>query len=153
MTAPSAVATPEVGQLSVEAPAGSHFGWEEVKTGGGTASLGFVPLLQWDEVEKFREYYTDEGVLAIADGTSLRVSFQNIARRYRAAKKTDDEIAQAQVNFRPGKRAVGSATPTSRAQRAIKTAVEKGVDADAMAALIERITSGELSLDSFAKPS
>lgn len=137
-----------VAAVAVEAPAGSHFDYESVKTANGTQDLGLVPILVWDEVPAAREYYGDEGICNVLDGTSLRVSFQGIARRLRAAGKTDDEIAKAQVDFRPGKRTGASSTPQSRAARAAKQAVEKGVDSDALALLMQKIASGEVDLSS-----
>lgn len=127
-------------------PSGSHFESEEVKTAKGTQSLGEVPLLVWDNHQAMVAYYGEEGVLAIADGTSLRVSFQNIARRFKAANKTDDEIAKAQIDFRPGKRHVGASTPQSRVVKTAKAAAEKIGDADAVAALLAQIESGKITL-------
>src|SRR4051812_38418708 len=95
------------GTLTVEAPAGAEFKLEEVKTARGTKSVGEVPILVWNDLEKARDYYGDEGIQDVLDGTSLRVSFQNIGRRYASAGKSMDEIAEAQLKFRPGKRAVG----------------------------------------------
>lgn len=132
-------------ELTVVAPPGSHFTSESVKTDKGTKNLGEVPLLVWDELDQMKMFYGDEGVLAIADGTSLRVSFQNIARRFKAANKTDDEIAKAQIDFRPGKRSVGATTPASRVARAAKTVVEKGANADDIEKLLDAIAAGKLS--------
>lgn len=134
-------------ELTVQAPSGSHFEFEEVKTAKGTQTLGDVPILVWDSLDAMRAFYGDDGVLAVADGTSLRVSFQNIARRFRAAKepKSDDDIAKAQVDFRPGKRAVGQSTPQSRAASAARKAVEKVGGSDAVTKLLEDIASGKLS--------
>lgn len=131
--------------LTIAAPAGAHFSMEEVKTARGTQSLGEVPLLVWDDKDAFDAYYGDEAVLAIADGTSLRVSFQNIARRYTQAEKSMDEIAKAQIDFRPGKRQGGASTPASRASRLARTAVEKSSNSAAIEKLLEKIASGELS--------
>lgn len=136
--------------LAVDAPAGAHFQFEEVKTNRGTQSLGEVPILVWDDVDQMREHYGDEGLLAVCDGTSLRVSFQNIARRFKQAGKSDEEIAKAEIDFRPGKRQVGASTPATRAARSAKAAVEKGADADQIAKLMEKIASGELSNDDIA---
>src|ERR1043166_1398688 len=131
--------------LTLAAPSGSHFDFENVRTKGGTKDLGLVPILVWDSLDAAVAYYTEEGICASLDGTSFRVSFQNIARRMRAANKTDDEIAKAQIDFRTGKRVVGAATPQSRVARLAKTAVEKGADADAVEALLQDIISGKLS--------
>lgn len=131
--------------VTVDAPAGSHFEFEEVKTAKGTQSLGDVPILVWDNLDELKGVMGDEGVLAIADGTSLRVSYQNIARRFKAAGKTDDEIAKAQVDFRPGKRQVGASTPQSRAARLAKAATEKSSNPEAIEKLLEKIKNGELS--------
>lgn len=130
--------------LSVQAPEGSHFEFEEVKSSHGTKSLGERPLLVWNDLDAMRSYYGDEGVLRMADGTSLRVSFQSIGRRMALAGKSDDEIAQAQVDFRPGERRVGESTPASRAARAAKSAADK-VDGDKITALLQRIAAGEIS--------
>jgi hypothetical protein len=130
--------------LTVVAPEGSHFAFEEVKTAKGTKTLGDVPLLVWDSAVDMVGYYGEEAVLAMADGTSFRVSFQNIARRGRASNKSDDDIAKAQIDFRPGKRTVGASTPASRAASAARRAADKGLDGDALAKLLDRIASGDL---------
>ena len=133
--------------LTIEAPAGSHFDFDEVKTNRGTDSLGDVPLLVWDSLDGAVDHYGQEGITDILDGTSLRVSFQGIARRMKVAGKTDDEIAQAQVAFRPGKRGGGSSTPVSRAKNAAKDAAEKVGDGDLVAQLLARIASGDISAE------
>lgn len=135
---------------TVQAPEGAEWAYEELKTDKGTKSLGSDnPILVWKDLEKMREFYGDEGVLAIADGTSLRVSFQNIGRRMRSNEKnTIDDIAKAQVEFRPGKRVVGESTPASRSARAAKQAVESGAIAeDDLAKLLEAVKSGKLKAD------
>lgn len=142
----SQVVTNEVTMgLNVTAPAGSHFEYEEVKTAKGTQSLGEKPLLVWDDIEAVRVAYGDEGLKDILDGTSCRVSFQAIARRMSVAGKSDDEIAQAQVSFKPGKRVGGASTPTSRAKRAAGDAAAKISNPDAITALMEKIAKGEIS--------
>lgn len=133
----------------VSAPAGSHFEFEEVKTAGGTKPLGQAPILVWDSLESARQTYGDEGITDVLDGTSLRVSFQGIARRGRIAGKSDDDIAQQQVEFRPGKRAVGQSTPVSRARRAASTAAEK-VDGDVLASFLSKVAAGEISQEDLA---
>lgn len=146
MTAPAAApvaAEPKV--LLTSAPEGSEFKSEEVRTAKGTQSLGEVPILVWHNLQKMVEYYSEEGVLSMADGTSLRVSFQNIGRRLRSAGKSDDEIKDAQIRFKPGKRQVGESTPASRAARSAKAAVEKTGNAEAIEKLLAKIASGELS--------
>lgn len=134
---------------NVQAPAGSHFEFEEVKTLKGTKSLGEVPILVWDKMDAAVEHYTEEGVLNSLDGTSFRVSYQGIARRLRIQGKTDDDIAKAQLDFKPGKRAVGVATPSSRAAKAAKSAAEK-VDGDKIAAFLARVASGDISEEELA---
>ena len=134
--------------LTVPAPTGAHFEFEEVRTAKGTKSLGEVPILVWDDVDAMIAHYGKEGIKDMADGTSFRVSFQSIGRRLRSLEgdkaKTDDQIAQAQIDFRPGKRQGGASTPTSRAKRAAVAAADK-VNGDAVAALLEQIASGKLS--------
>jgi hypothetical protein len=143
--------------VAVEAPSGSHFEFEPVRTAKGTQELGDVPILVWDDLDKAIEFYTHEGVIAVLDGTSLRVSFQNIARRLKTSlkDKTDDEIneaiAEAQVKFRPGKRAGGVSTPGSRVARAAKAATEKGADAEKLEALLAKIASGDIDLADLLK--
>lgn len=133
------------GTLTLAAPDGAVFEEEEVKTARGTKSLGEVPILTWQSLEKAREYFGDEGILDILDGTSLRVSYQNIARRYAQVGKSMDEIAQAQINFRPGKRAAGVSTPVSRAGNAARRAAEKlGDQAENITAFLERVARGEI---------
>lgn len=133
--------------ITVAAPEGAEFEFEVVKTAKGTQTLGEVPLLRFNTLPGLLAHLGEEGVLAIADGTSLRVSYQSIARRLKAAGKSDDEIAQAQVNFKPGKRVGGASTPTTRAAKAAKQATEKGVDGDKIARLMEKIAAGELNLE------
>lgn len=134
--------------VSFPAPAGAHFEFEEVKTAKGTKSLGEVPILVWDDLDAMVAHYGAQGVIDMADGTSLRVSFQSIARRFRSLEgdkaKTDDDIAKAQIDFRPGKRQGGASTPQSRAKRAAGAASEK-ISGDAVAALLEQIASGKLT--------
>lgn len=137
--------------LTVQAPTGAHFDFEEVKTAKGTQSLGDVPILVWDDLNAAVEFYGAEGVLNIMDGTSARVSFQSIARRIKGAGKTpegvsiDDAIAAKQLEFRPGKRQAGPVTPAGKAAKAAKAAVEKTGNADAITQLLEKFASGELS--------
>lgn len=134
-----------MGNLTITAPSGAKFEYEEVRTKGGTVKLGEVPILVWVSLDSAVAYYGEAGILAVCDGTSFRVSFQNIARRAKAANKTDDEIATAQINFRPGKRVVGESTPKSRAAKAAGAAVEAGANADDIATLLEKIAKGELN--------
>lgn len=131
-------------ELQVAAPDGAKFDYEEVKTAKGTESLGSVPILVWEDLPKATSFYGEEAIKDILDGTSLRVSFQNIARRLKIAGKTDEEIANAMVAFRPGKRVAGASTPASRAARQAKAATEK-VGGDAVEKLLAKIASGELS--------
>jgi hypothetical protein len=141
-----AAAMGATGTLTLQAPEGATFEEEEVKTARGTKSLGEVPILTWQSLEKAREYFGDEGILDILDGTSLRVSYQNIARRYAQVGKSMDEIAQAQINFRPGKRAVGVSTPVSKARNAAGRAAEKlGDQAENITSFLEKVARGEIS--------
>lgn len=134
--------------LTVEAPKGSHFEFEEVKTKHGKDTLGPRPILVWDALDGAREFFGEEGLLRTLDGTSPRVSYQSIARRMAIAGKTDDEIAKAQVDFRPGARVVGESTPVSRAARAARGAAEKlgGEAGDAIAAFLEKVAKGEIDM-------
>jgi hypothetical protein len=134
--------------LTVRAPDGAHFNYDEVKTARGTQSLGDVPLLEWDDLDKAREFYGDQGVLNVVNGTSLIVSFQGIARRMRIAGKSDDEIAEAQIKFRPGAKAVGVSTPVSRARGMAAKAVEAGADGDELAAFLKALAEGRVTLPS-----
>lgn len=135
--------------LTVSPPDGAVFEYSEVKTNSGQTSLGNVPLMKWEDATKAVEYYGEDGVLNILNGTSLCVSFQGIARRGRAKGESDDQIAQKQVEFRPGKRAVGASTPTSRAGRSARAAAEAlgGDGGDLIAELMRKIAAGELSRD------
>ncbi len=130
--------------VNVTAPTGAHFEYESVKTLKGTKDLGEVPILVWDSLSAAVGHYTEEGVLNTLDGTSPRVSYQGIARRMRLQGKSDDEIAKAEIDFRPGKRVVGIPTPASRAAKAAKSAAEK-VDGDKIAAFLARVASGDIS--------
>lgn len=138
-------------ELNIAAPEGAHFEFDEVKTNRGEQSLGEQPILVWDNLDAAAATYGTEGVLAILDGTSVRVSMQSIARRGALAKKSADDIAKMQIDFRPGKRAVGKSTPESRAASAARKAASKlGGQSDSIAALLERIASGDISEDQLA---
>ena len=137
-------------EINVTAPEGAHFEFDEVKTERGQRSLGEWPLLVWDSLDAARAHYGDDGVLEALDGTSFRVSFQSINRRYALAGKTHDEAAQAQTEFKPGKRGGGTSTPASRTARAARAAVESGANADAVTAFLEKLARGEISEDVLA---
>lgn len=134
-------------ELTVSAPDGAAFEFEEVKTQSGTVSLGEVPILVWKDLDKAVAFYGEESVLDSLDGTSLRVSFQSIARRNKIAGKSNDEIATAEIAFRPGKRQGGVSTPASRAQKAAKQVAEK-VGGSAVEQLLAMVASGQISLAS-----
>jgi len=138
----------EATALTVAAPEGAHFEFEEVKTARGTTSLGDVRLLVWDDLDAAVVHYGIKGVMDVLDGTSLRVSFQNIARRYKAAEKSADEIAAAQVAFRPGSRMSGT-TPKSRATKAVAGAAEK-IGGDQVSKILEGIANGSISAETLA---
>lgn len=63
-----------------------------------------APIVVVTDVTKFRDAFGDETVLAIFDGTSVRVKSQAIARRMLAKGATDDEIRAANVNMLRGTR-------------------------------------------------
>lgn len=137
--------------VTVAAPAGSHFESEEVRTQRGEKSLGEQPILVWDDLAAARTHYGDEGIINSLDGTSLRVSFQSIARRFAMAGKTADDIAKAQVEFKPGKRQGGVSTPVSRARNmAAKAADKLGEKGDLVATFLARVAAGEISDEDLA---
>lgn len=127
------------------APEGAEFVFDEVRTAKGSESLGEVPILHWNSIQSAIDYYGEQALLDVFDGTSLRVSFQSIARRYKLAGKSNAEIAQAQIDFRPGKRGGGASTPESRAAKAARRASENVQNKDLITGLLEKIASGELS--------
>lgn len=135
--------------VTVQAPAGAHFEYEKVRTAGGEKDLGDAPILVWTDLKEVEAKYTTEGVLGVLDGTSLRVSYQGIARRGRIKGKTDDQIAQEQLEFKPGNRAVGESTPVSRARRAAAGAAEK-VDGDVLAKFLQAVAEGKISAEDVA---
>lgn len=135
-------------ELITQAPEGSHFEFDSVATEKGSKSLGEWPILVWDDIQAVIDTYGEQGLRDILDGTSVRVSFQSIARRGAIAGKTMDEVATMQVAFRPGKRAGGASTPVSRAKNASGKAAEKlGDQADKITALLERIARGEVTAE------
>jgi len=137
--------------VTVSAPAGSHFEYEEVRTQRGEKSLGEQPILVWDDLAAARAHYTDEGIINSLDGTSFRVSFQSIARRFAMAGKTADDIAKAQSDFRPGKRVGGASTPVSRSRNVAGKAAEKlGEQGDLVAAFLAKVASGDISAEDLA---
>lgn len=138
-------------------PPGSKFIFDEVKTDRGQTSLGQVPLLEWGDdeasVRSMIDYYGYEGVANIVNGTSAKVSFQSIARRLKTRQNkgvpnpaTDEEIAKAQIDFRPGKREGGSSTPASRAANEAKK-LASAVSGDGMAELFRKIANKEIPED------
>lgn len=130
--------------VTVAAPDGAEWGYDEVKTAHKQTSLGMVPILVWKDIDKARVHYGDEGIIAILDGTSVRVAGQAIARRNKVAGKTDDEIATLLVAYRPGKRVVGASTPVSRARKAAEQAAEK-IDPDLLTSILEKIANGTIT--------
>jgi hypothetical protein len=138
------------GQLSITAPDGAHFEWEEVKTDRGQKSLGEVPILVWDDVDKAIAYYGKQGILNVLDGTSFRVSFQGKARTGIAAGKSYDDIAKSQIEFKPGSRQGGQSTPASRAAAAAKKASEK-LNGDAITQMLNAIASGKITSEMLAQ--
>ena len=104
----TAVAAPT--EFSTQAPEGAEWSWEEVKTKRGTESLGLVPILVWRDHDRMVEHYGIPALLDMADGTSLRVSFQSIARRHVQAGKSLDDAAKAMIEFKPGKRGPSEST-------------------------------------------
>lgn len=129
-------------------PAGASFEFEVVRSAKGNEEFSDVPILVWgsskEDVDAAIAYYTPDGISNILNGTSLRVSFQGIARRYRLAGKSNAEIAQAQIDFRPGHRS-GTATPESKAAKAARRASETVENKGLVTDLLEKIASGELS--------
>lgn len=135
--------------LTLAAPAGAAFEFETVKLATGESFE--VPILTWGDLDSAVAYYGQSSILDILDGTSLRVSFQGIARRSAVAGKTTDDIAKAQIEFRPGKRSTAAATPAGKLARTAKAIGEKDPSRVAAAqALLEKIATGELSDDDIA---
>lgn len=140
------------GQLTLQAPDGAEFEFEEVKTNRGQRSLGNVPILCWRDLDKAVAFYGEQGVINSLDGTSLRVSFQGIARRMRLAGKSDDEIAKSQIDFRPGARQGGVSTPVSKAASAARRAAGK-FSGSAISEFLEKLARGEISEEAFQQVS
>jgi hypothetical protein len=133
--------------LTVKAPDGAHFEIEEVATKGGTEKFE-APILVWDTTPALVAHLGEEGVLAMADGTSLRVAYQAAARRGHTKNKSFDEIAQAQVEYKPGKRSGASSTPQNKTARMAKEVVDKNPEAaDEVQKLLAAIAAGKFSID------
>lgn len=138
-------------ELQTQAPEGAKFEYDEVKTQRGQSSLGEVPILVWENVDKAREFYGDEAIADVLNGTSLRVSFQSIARRQKIAGKTDDDIAKAMVEFRPGKRVGGVSTPVSRARTQAAAAAEKlGDQSSLLNEILAKVAAGTITAEELA---
>ena len=73
------------------------------------------------------------------------MAYQAIGRRGRIQNKSDEEIAAAQIGYRPGKRAVGESTPRSRARNAADKAAQKISNPDLLTQLMEKVASGQLT--------
>lgn len=134
--------------LTVTAPEGAHFALEELATKGGADKFSDVPILVWDDFSAMVAHFTEEGVKNMADGTSLRVAYQSIARRGKLKAAADDEIAKLQVAYQPGKRTGAPVTPQGRAAKAAK-ALDVN-EADEVTKLIENLKSGKLKLEDLA---
>lgn len=150
----TAVATPQY-SLS-NPPPGSSFEFAEVKTDRGTKSLGLVPILTWgntdEDIAHAIAFYGPEGISNILGGTSLRVSFQGIARTAKekgetdpSKAQTDEQIAAAQIAFRPGKREGGQSTPASRLGNQAKRLAAKA-NPDVLANLLKMVEEGKLDV-------
>jgi hypothetical protein len=63
-----------------------------------------APIVIVTDVTKFRESFGDETILAVFDGTSIRVKSQAIARRMLAKGANDEAIREANVNMLRGVR-------------------------------------------------
>ncbi len=83
-------------------------------------------------------FYGPAGIAQIANGTSIKVVVQGIARRLKPKGKSDEEIAKEQLEYRPGTRQGGASTPASRLAAHAKKAAEK-FNADGLAQLISRL--------------
>ncbi len=137
----------QVNGLTIAAPAGSHFEIEEVATKGGAEKFE-APILIWDTTEALVAHLGEEGVIAMADGTSLRVAYQAAARRGHTKGKSFDEIAASQVEYKPGKRSGASSTPQNKTARMAKELVDKNPDAaEEVQKLLAGLASGKFSLD------
>lgn len=140
---------------TITAPPGAHWAYEEVAIAHGTQSLGEIPLLVWDSASEALNFYSPEGICEFLDGTSARVSFQGIARRLKIKGETDDVIATAQVNFRPGRRSEGKstsgATPVAKTQKLAKAAAEK-TSAEGLNNFLARVLAGDIQLDADGNP-
>ena len=146
-------AAPATPQYSISnPPPGSHFEFEKVRTDRGKTDLGDVPILTWGDTEEdimqAIAYYGPEGISNILGGTSLKVSFQGIARAGRDPEKkiqlTDEQIAQKQIEFRPGRREGGVSTPATRLRAAANRAASKA-NPDVLAALLKMVEEGTLN--------
>jgi|SRR5215831_4676157 len=138
---------PQTEQYSLtNPPKGATFEFEKVRTDRGKTDLGDVPILTWGDTEEdiafAVAYYGPEGISNILGGTSLKVSFQGIARAGRDPEKkvklTNEEIALKQIEFRPGRREGGVSTPASRLKSAANRAAGKA-NADVLAALLKMV--------------
>lgn len=132
--------------LSVTAPVGARFDIETVSTKGGTEKFQ-APILVWENTEAMVAHYSEQGILDMADGTSLRVAFQAAARRGYTKNKSFDEIAQSQIAYKPGKRSGATSTPSNVTARKAKEAIEKNPEAASeVQKLLEGIASGKFTL-------
>lgn len=133
-------------------PPGFYFDFDEVKGDHGQKSFGKRPLLTVNEdeagVQGLITFYGNEGVARIYNGTSGRVQSQSIARRVTQKgvkegwtdEKINDEIAKAQLEYRPGKRQGGQSTAASRAANAAKKAADK-IGGDAIAQMLAKVAA------------
>lgn len=133
--------------LTVAAPTGARFDPEEVATKGGTEKFD-APMLIWESLDALRDHIGEQGILDMSDGTSLRVAYQAAARRGHVKGKTMDEIAQSQLDYKPGKRSGATSTPANKTARLAKELVDKSPEAaDEVQKLLAGLASGKFSLD------
>lgn len=87
---------------TITPPEGSEFIPFKYRLEAGGAQIdGFI--LRWYDAEKYVETMGDKELLAVLDGTSLRVTFRDILVRGHKAKASADQIATAMIEKRNGR--------------------------------------------------
>jgi len=144
----TAVKSPANAPLTVAAPSGAHFRISKVGPKGGAKTA--MPVLTWDNLDACVSFMGEEAaVLGLSGG--LTSKYREIARQGAADGKTQDEVAMAQIEYRPVAKAPRAKTKPAAtrirvAARAMARAFTKE-QAAVVAVLLEDLAAGKTVIE------
>ena len=103
-----------------------------------------LPVLTWSVLDGAVKFMGEEAVLKALNGSGLGQGYKNSARRLAKNKRSEADIAQAQIDYRPGER--GRAILPKTALRRATVAARSKVDDVQLAILLEKIAAGEVDV-------